>query len=153
MISNLYRGSVKDVVGPFQLPAAPGKTAILFEYTDSFSVFDWGKMPDVLPAKGSALAILAADLFEKLENPETWRDFSKSSVALALRKANRYGSLFNEIGEQLQAEKARSNGKTFSTPGRSKGFCRQANAEFGIGSDGSRLWPGSKCFPSSFDSA
>jgi phosphoribosylaminoimidazole-succinocarboxamide synthase len=106
VISTLYRGSVKDLLGPVQVPSGP---AIIFEYSDAFSVFDWGRMPDLLPHKGEALAILAAHLFERLEDPQVWRDFSKSPEALALRKANRFGAVFNELGEELQADGLRTH--------------------------------------------
>ena len=72
------------------------------EFSDSFSLWDWGKLPDSIPFKAEASAILAADGFEKLESPEAWREFSKSTEALALRKANRLGGIFNELGEELQ---------------------------------------------------
>ena len=101
MIPLLYRGSVKDLMGP--LPVMNSAiNAVIFDYSDAFSVFDWGRLPDLLPRKGEALATLAAEIFEKLEKPETWRDFSRSPEALALRKANRFGAVFNEIGEELQ---------------------------------------------------
>ena len=98
---------MKDLRGPVSLPG--GKEAIIFDYTDAYSVFDWGRMPDALTHKGQALAILAADFFEKLENPETWKIFSRTPEALALRKGNRYGSAFNELGERLQAEGLRTH--------------------------------------------
>ncbi len=100
MIPTLYRGSVKNLLGPIALN---GQSGIIFEYTDAYSVFDWGKMPDLLPRKGDALAILTADIFEKLRDPEIWRAYSKTPSALALRKANRFGAIFNEIGEELQS--------------------------------------------------
>jgi phosphoribosylaminoimidazole-succinocarboxamide synthase len=99
----LYMGSVKDVRGPIQ------DTAVVFDYTDAYSVFDWGKMPDALKHKGESLAIIAADWFEKLESAETWKEFSKSPTALALRKGNRFGSAFNELGEVLQREGLRTH--------------------------------------------
>jgi phosphoribosylaminoimidazole-succinocarboxamide synthase len=99
----LYQGSVKDVRGPL------GDGAVVFDYTDAYSVFDWGKMPDPLKHKGESLAIIAADWFEKLEQPETWKEFSKSPTALALRKGNRFGSAFNELGEQLQQDGLRTH--------------------------------------------
>jgi len=100
VIPTLYRGSVKDLLGPIEIQ---GSSALVFEYSDAYSVFDWGRMPDFLSRKGEALAVLAADFFEKLEKPEVWREFSKSSEALVLRKANRFGAIFNELGEELQA--------------------------------------------------
>lgn len=101
MISVSYRGSVKDLLGPVTLQK---QSAIIFEYTDSFSVFDWGRMPDALPQKGAALATLAASLFERISNPEEWKEFSKSQPAFQLRKHNPYGARFNEWGETLQAK-------------------------------------------------
>ncbi len=106
MTSPLYRGSVKDVLGPVK---CSGQDAVLFDYSDAFSVFDWGKMPDALPRKGEALATLAAHWFESLERPATWKDFSKTPEALALRKGNRFGVAFNELGEKLQSEGLRTH--------------------------------------------
>jgi len=38
-----------------------------FAFTDDYSVFDWGKMPDTVPGKGAALCTMGADNFERLE--------------------------------------------------------------------------------------
>src|ERR1700746_2341234 len=100
MIPLLYQGSVKDVRGPVQANGA-ANPAVIFDYSDAYSVFDWGKMPDALAGKGSSLAIIAADWFEKLRIAETWKEFSKSTDALALRRGNRFGSAFNELDELL----------------------------------------------------
>lgn len=98
----LYQGSVKNVLGPVKVE--PQSTALVFQYTDAYSVFDWGRMPDLLPGKGQALALLSAYWFEKLAQASEWREFSKSQEALALRKANRFGSNFIEWGEKLKQE-------------------------------------------------
>lgn len=102
----LYRGSVKDLVGP--VPVGEN-SAVVFEYTDAYSVFDWGRMPDLLTGKGEALAVMAAEIFERIERPEMWREFSKSQDALLLRKGNRFGAVFNEIGEELQSQGLRTH--------------------------------------------
>jgi len=47
----IYQGSVKDV---WQSPE--GEHKLWFEYTDDYSVFDWGKMPDTISRKGASLA-------------------------------------------------------------------------------------------------
>lgn len=39
-----------------------------FIYSDRYSVFDWGEMPDQIPNKGAAISILGAYFFEKLES-------------------------------------------------------------------------------------
>jgi phosphoribosylaminoimidazole-succinocarboxamide synthase len=108
MLDTLYKGSVKDVLGPVA-DGSGGTPAVVFNYSDAFSVFDWGRMPDALAAKGKSLAVLAADWFERLEKAESWREFSRSPEALALRKANRFGSAFNELGENLQAQGLRTH--------------------------------------------
>jgi len=59
-------GSVKDLVvfeEPKGLSCGLGK----FVFSDRFSVFDWGKMPDEIPLKGKSLCIMGAFFFEKLE--------------------------------------------------------------------------------------
>lgn len=40
----------------------------IFNFSDDFSVFDWGKMPDVIPFKGAALCIMSAVAFENLRS-------------------------------------------------------------------------------------
>lgn len=52
----LYRGSVKDVYGE------PSGESCTFVFSDRYSIFDWGEMPDQLPRKGQALATMG-DLF------------------------------------------------------------------------------------------
>ena len=55
-----HRGSVKNVRG------IPGKSPWYFEFSDSYSVFDWGRMPDTLENKGRAQAQFARIVFEYL---------------------------------------------------------------------------------------
>ncbi len=59
-------GSVKDlkVLEPAG-ESAPGKG--VFRFSDRYSVFDWGEMPDLIPRKGEAITMLAAYFFEKLQ--------------------------------------------------------------------------------------
>jgi phosphoribosylaminoimidazole-succinocarboxamide synthase len=59
-------GSVKDLT--IILPAEPDKMGIgQFHYSDRYSVFDWGEMPDLISGKGKALCMIGAYFFEKLE--------------------------------------------------------------------------------------
>ncbi|WP_181692090.1 phosphoribosylaminoimidazolesuccinocarboxamide synthase [Natronomonas sp. LN261] len=39
-----------------------------FVFTDDYSVFDWGKMPDAIPNKGASLCAMGAANFERLES-------------------------------------------------------------------------------------
>jgi phosphoribosylaminoimidazole-succinocarboxamide synthase len=59
-------GSVKDI--RILKQAQADKTGIAdFKFSDRYSVFDWGEMPDHIPDKGKALCIIGAFFFEKLE--------------------------------------------------------------------------------------
>jgi phosphoribosylaminoimidazole-succinocarboxamide synthase len=57
----LHTGSVKNVYG------TEGVAPYVFEFSDRYSVFDWGMMPDLLERKGEALAIMANWFFEQLK--------------------------------------------------------------------------------------
>lgn len=59
-------GSVKDLqilVSPS--PKQPGRGVFIF--SDRYSVFDWGEMPDHIAHKGQALCLIGAYFFEKAE--------------------------------------------------------------------------------------
>ena len=59
-------GSVKDLTvikKPLKNKSGRGR----FIFSDRYSVFDWGEMPDHIPDKGKSLCISAAYFFEKLE--------------------------------------------------------------------------------------
>ncbi len=59
-----------------------GSQEILFEFTDDFSVFDWGKMPDTIPGKGAALLHLATFFFREISQPTAWKDFFREKIDL-----------------------------------------------------------------------
>ncbi len=67
----LYEGSVKNVW-------LVNDDTLEFEYTDAYSVFDWGKMPDSIPKKGEALTTLAEFFFKYLHSAENWKNFRNS---------------------------------------------------------------------------
>jgi phosphoribosylaminoimidazole-succinocarboxamide synthase len=59
-------GSVKD----FEIVRKPTKykTGVgRFIFSDRYSVFDWGEMPDLIESKGQALCMMGAYCFERLE--------------------------------------------------------------------------------------
>lgn len=64
----IYEGSVKRL---WQSP--DDEDNLLFEFTDDYSIFDWGKMPDTIANKGKALAFLGAHFFETFGQAEFWR--------------------------------------------------------------------------------
>ncbi len=125
MITPVYQGSVKDLLGPVRVK---GKNSLIFQYSDAYSIFDWGRMPDHLSEKGACLAIMAASLYEKLQEPSRWVEFSSSKTALELRKGigqipnevkqkasdkrglpTSLSACFNEIAEKLQKEGLRTH--------------------------------------------
>ncbi|MBZ0273862.1 hypothetical protein K8I61_17620 [bacterium] len=61
-------------------PTATRPGVMWFEFTDDYSVFDHGKMPDAIPNKGAAAAMLSAHLFEEIARPATWKAFAKNGV-------------------------------------------------------------------------
>ncbi|MFZ4404188.1 MAG: phosphoribosylaminoimidazolesuccinocarboxamide synthase [Pseudobdellovibrionaceae bacterium] len=75
----LYRGSVKNL---YQVGFAqnPDSSFLLFEFTDDYSVFDWGKMPDPIPQKGFGLSKLAQFFFQKLGDAKEWQGFLQTSA-------------------------------------------------------------------------
>jgi phosphoribosylaminoimidazole-succinocarboxamide synthase len=59
-------GSVKDLI--VEKKAEKEKPGIgFFVFSDRYSVFDWGEMPDKIEKKGAALCLVAAYFFERLE--------------------------------------------------------------------------------------
>ncbi|WP_369018262.1 phosphoribosylaminoimidazolesuccinocarboxamide synthase [Thermatribacter velox] len=59
-------GSVKDlIVLASPIEDRPGKGKFIF--SNRYSVFDWGEMPDHIPRKGEALCLIGAHFFERLE--------------------------------------------------------------------------------------
>ena len=57
----LHRGSVKDI---YRINARE----LLFRFSDRYSIFDWGEMPDAIPHKGHALASMGCKFLEYLEH-------------------------------------------------------------------------------------
>lgn len=57
----LYQGSVKNVRG------SAADDSLMFEYSDRYSIFDWGEMPDQISGKGAALNLMGYAFFQYLE--------------------------------------------------------------------------------------
>ncbi|MCG8606561.1 phosphoribosylaminoimidazolesuccinocarboxamide synthase [bacterium] len=60
-------GSVKDLV-VLQKPAERAPGTGNFVFSDRYSVFDWGEMPDHIVNKGKALCMIGGYFFEKVED-------------------------------------------------------------------------------------
>jgi phosphoribosylaminoimidazole-succinocarboxamide synthase len=59
-------GSVKDLE-VIQKPTQTNMGIGRFHFSDRYSVFDWGEMPDHIAAKGASLCLMGAYCFEQLE--------------------------------------------------------------------------------------
>ena len=68
----MYKGSVKNILSDEK------KSLLLFEYTDQYSIFDWGKMPDLIPGKGKALASIADIIFKFFESKKNWNEWERA---------------------------------------------------------------------------
>ncbi len=84
-------GSVKDL--QIVTPATADQPGIgRFIFSDRYSVFDWGEMPDHIPHKGEAIALLGAYFFEKLEAmgiPTHYRGVVENGTAVRLAKCTK----------------------------------------------------------------
>ena len=88
----LYRGSVKDVCG------AVGDKSLLFHFSDRYSVFDWGEMPDLLPGKGAALAAIGDLFFRFLGNASVWRNWKiPSDISSWLQERLQKGKVLQSL--------------------------------------------------------
>jgi phosphoribosylamine--glycine ligase len=87
----LKHGSVKNL-------RTLNEKEIVFEFTDDFSVFDWGKMPDPIPGKGRSLLLLASYFFRELSHPASWQSFFRSVLAIEA-----LGSDFEKLPARLAA--------------------------------------------------
>lgn len=65
----IYQGSVKNIYRE--------DTTLEFEFTDQYSIFDWGVMPDTISDKGMHLARLATFFFEKLMSKHCYLELKK----------------------------------------------------------------------------
>ncbi len=78
----IHRGSVKDI---YQVQSVG--EALVFKFSDRYSVFDWGEMPDALEGKGKALANMGLAFFKFLETPENWKSWSPSHALSGVEKS------------------------------------------------------------------
>jgi phosphoribosylaminoimidazole-succinocarboxamide synthase len=89
-------GSVKDL----QIINKPTQTAMgvgRFLFSDRYSVFDWGEMPNHIEGKGAALCLMGACCFEQLE---------------ALCVKTHYRGLVNEKGRAVKVDELKAPSST-----------------------------------------
>lgn len=59
----IYKGSVKDI---FEIQN--NSNELIFAFSNRYSIFDWGEMPDAIPDKGQTLALFSHFSFEFLKS-------------------------------------------------------------------------------------
>lgn len=69
----IYEGSVKRL---WTIDSDDQK--LFFDFTDDYSIFDWGKMPDQIANKGLSLTIMGAFFFEEFSKKEFWSNLKNS---------------------------------------------------------------------------
>lgn len=79
MFEPLSRSTNQDVFGFHSVVAR--------KYLDSFSVFDWGRMPDGIPHRGRLHAFIEAFVNLKIVSKDEWTCYFRSPEAHAFRKA------------------------------------------------------------------
>lgn len=72
----IHKGSVKDVY-------RFDENHLLFDFSNRYSLFDWGAMPDEIPGKGAALASFSRNLYCKLETSDFWQKYLSVNDELA----------------------------------------------------------------------
>ena len=76
----------------------------VFEFTDAYSVFDWGKMPDDIPEKGASLCTMGAFNFEMLAEagvPTHYRGVIVNGEVRSLEEALDEGHVPREMAIEL----------------------------------------------------
>lgn len=69
-MEKIYSGTSRDVYAFDH----QGNPYAVFAFADTFSVFDWGRMPDAVPGKGAALRTFATTLYEALQGDQArWK--------------------------------------------------------------------------------
>jgi phosphoribosylaminoimidazole-succinocarboxamide synthase len=72
-----------------------------FVFTDDYSVFDWGKMPDSIPNKGASLCAMGANNFELLEAEGVPTHYRGVVSGGQVRELDRVGSPPREMAIDL----------------------------------------------------
>lgn len=85
----VHKGSTKDVYAL--------EENLIFKFSNRYSVFDWGEMPDAIPYKGEALAAFTRKIYNKLTHQEIKNHFrdvvtAKDEIAVVPYEVVRDGS-------------------------------------------------------------
>lgn len=73
----VYEGSVKKIWKPEK-----ENDKLWFQFTDAYSVFDWGRMPDDIENKGKSLALMGDHFFQYFAQPKIWQKLETLDLGL-----------------------------------------------------------------------
>lgn len=62
----IHKGSVKDVYET--------EGGVVFDFSDRYSIYDWGKMPDLIEKKGVSLSLTGMAFFDWLSKASSWKN-------------------------------------------------------------------------------
>ncbi len=113
MLDSFLRHVTKDSYGPISFVDQASIPAVVHKFNDSFSVLNWGKMPETLTDRGRASAFVFSLLNQKFSSTDSWKAFLRSPEALAFRKAgasvSQGGSVSSMLNELVERLPIRSN--------------------------------------------
>lgn len=75
--SLVYEGSVKKIWKPDEQEGV-----LWFEFTDAYSVFDWGRMPDDIENKGTSLTLMGEYFFQYFAQHKVWEKLKTLDLGL-----------------------------------------------------------------------
>lgn len=61
----IHKGSVKDV---YEI-----NDGVMFDFSNRYSIYDWGKMPNLIDGKGLSLSLSGMAFFDWLGKPSNWK--------------------------------------------------------------------------------
>lgn len=73
----VYEGSVKRIWKPEK-----ENDKLWFQFTDAYSVFDWGRMPDDISNKGKSLALMGDHFFNYFAKAKIWQELETKDTGL-----------------------------------------------------------------------
>ncbi|MFW5936211.1 MAG: phosphoribosylaminoimidazolesuccinocarboxamide synthase, partial [Candidatus Hadarchaeota archaeon] len=115
-------GSVKDVVIQ-EKPEGEKLGTGTFVFSDRYSVFDYGEMPDLIEGKGASLCLISAYFFEKMEDKGIKNHYRGVVEGNRLKRIDEVEEPSNVMQTKLVRvlEPSRVNGYDYSIFKREKG--------------------------------
>lgn len=113
MLTLLYHGSVKDLYD--------AQDGLVFHYSDRYSIFDWGEMPDLIEDKGLNLAKMHVWSYRYLESNEVrthLKDFYLGQVSsrVLVERCQKYSFYFDNQERKFRYQKPENQQLPWALP-------------------------------------